>query len=315
MSLVGVGTSLATQKWDPLWNPFRPEPEKVITKMAKRMEEVKTIHTDLNAEMEIKDGRETDIKIVMSVDTDSRDQNNLKSAALLDINVATEGTEFSFDMEGITIGRDSYVKITTIPFLVQMFGIDPKKIKNQWYSLNKESLTKFLGKEYAGEEESKKKNEEITQKLKDLTGNKNLYAVKEELADEKIGETKAYHYIVSLNQEEIKKILPDAIKIFSGGDSSISGEQVSELQKEVNKFFEGLGELSGDLWVGKKDKFIYRFKGEKTFSFKGAGGKVLVKVDIDFSRFNQSLNIEPPKNFKNFEEIFPLTGDRKSISP
>ena len=47
----GILGALATRVWDPLWNPFRPEPTEVIEKMTLEMEKLKTLHSRTKLEI------------------------------------------------------------------------------------------------------------------------------------------------------------------------------------------------------------------------------------------------------------------------
>lgn len=437
---LGVGIALAARIWDPLWNPFRPSPEKVISKMTEKMKEVKTLRTDLNAELDIKNELEFNLKGKFWADADNNDPKNIKSAGGADINFAMEGMQFSLGLETKQIGETSYFKLTTIPAtplienFLTMVGIDLKELKNQWIKSDKESLKELLGEEYyeglmKEQEEEEKKQEVMIEEFKKIIENKKFYSVKEELPDEKIGDKKTYHYTVSLDKEEIKKIIPELLNITDISESlsaararakeariiadmmqmrsgaeiiysdeggyhkvncDYSGKWVymselckdiaeyagnkpvifavnqeycaftplpvkgyyycidselnavttninpqgtgycngktfvcpaeveileedykkaadEELSKDIDKFFEKVGELSGELWIGKKDYLLYRFRGEKTFDLsqfkEGEKGTILIKLDIDLSKFNQPVKIEVPGEYKNLEEI------------
>jgi hypothetical protein len=324
--LLGVGTSLAARIWDPLWNPFRPEPEKVISKMTEKMKEVKTLHTDLNAELNIKNESEYSIKGKFWADGDNSDPKNLKSVGGMDINFAGEGMQFFLGLETKQIGETSYIKLTTIPALpliadyLAMIGINLNEIKNQWIKTDKESLKKLLGEEYyeklmKEQKEQEKKQTTMVEEFKKIIENKKFYLVKKELPDEKLGDKKVYHYLVVLNIEEIKKIIPEIMNIVlqEKEPSSLSKVQIEEMLKQINDFFDKVGELSGELWIGKRDNLLYRFKGEKVFDLsnfaEGEKGTILIKLNIDLSKFNQPVSIEAPGQYKNLDEILsPLLG-------
>ncbi len=447
--VIGTGTCLATRIWDPMWNPFRPDAEKVIIKMAEKMKEVKTMHSQMDFGINIKNGSAADIAMKFEADSDQNDPNNLKSAGNVSLVFAVEGTQLSMGLETKTIGKDSYVKLTTIPAsplltpYLQMMGIESDQIKNQWIKLDESSLQKLSRQELtsAQKEEAQKKQEEILAKLKNLFENKKFYLVGKELPDEEINGKGAYHYVVSLNKDEIKSIIPEMFKIMRealGGDvnvlSSLSEARLKakeariiadmmqmriaaemmydnnynsysglncnqsdisslcediaeytgnkpvifassqkycsftalsikgyyycidsklkavttninpegsgycngqtfvcpaaaeisdedykkaadeEFSKELDKFFEKVGELSGELWIGKKDDLLYRFKGEKTFDLskfgESATGTISLKLDINLSKFNQLINIEAPGQYKRLDEILsPIFGE------
>jgi len=311
--ILGAGTTLAARIWDPLWNPFRPSPDEVIVQMTEKMKEVKTLHSDGNLELNVKNGTGFGIKSNIWTDIDLRDSENLMGANGFDISFAMEGVQFSIGFETKQIEETSYMKINTIPAfpmlqsVFQMIGIDQNQLKDKWIKVD---LKKLLGEAYvAKQKEETKKQEVLVEKLKKLIEESTFYSVKTELPDEEIGNKKAYHYIVVLNQNEIKRIVPEILKTLTEtGSSTLPFEQVtSNLQEEMDKFFEKIGELNGELWIGKEDSLLYRFKGEKTVEMgkisEGKEGAISLKITTDFSKFNQPIEIESPKEYKNLDEI------------
>lgn len=86
MGVVGVGTSLATRVWDPLWNPFRPNPEKVLAKTASQMKELKTYHNKTVFVADFKNKEGFKIEGDFSGDSDNADGNNPKLAGKFNLN-------------------------------------------------------------------------------------------------------------------------------------------------------------------------------------------------------------------------------------
>lgn len=294
--LLGTGTSLAilaSRIWDPLWNPFRPNPEKVIKKMSRAMAEIKTNRFDLDSSLRIENEIPLALTLRLSGENDSINPQEPKSAGDFTVTFAIEGISVEVTGQFKGIGMDSYWKFTTIPVF--------DELKNQWI--------KSMGKEV-----SPARREEITEKFKELIKDKKFYFVKQEFPDEKINQITVYHYLVGLNNQEIKNLILESIKFLSQEGiiaefPPFSKEEIEKLQGDIDKFFEKIGELSGEIWIGKKDYLLYRLKGEKTFEFEieGQKGKLFAKVYLDFSKFNQPVEkIEVPKEYKTWEEILTL---------
>lgn len=303
--LLGTGIALATRIWDPLWNPFRPAPEKVIEKMSQKMNEVKTIHYEGKIDFETKKEDEKEsFKMAMDFrnDSDKTDSKNLKTTGDFNLTITFTGMQISLAGETITIGDTSYIKFTTIPTLpfLGMANIDLSRIKDQWIKYEEETTS-----------EIKEKQEEIRNKIEALFKDKKIFVVKKEFPDEKIRNLKTYHYLVALNKEEIKKILPELFKImkdFLGPEELLNLGKIEESLSKIEEFFEKIGEITGEVWIGKKDNYLYKIKGEKEINMsqfeKTAKGAIMIKVDMDFSNFDQPVKIEAPKEYKNFNEIF-----------
>lgn len=330
LGVVGVGVSLATRIWDPLWNPFRPSPEKVIEEMTTNMEKVKILHFNWGIDIfaSEKDAGEFKVFIGLEGDSDATNSENLKVALDFNIGLAIQTQayaknkeeNFSLAITSKTIGEVSYLRLNTIiipadlePFLL-MFDISLDEIKGQWIKIDKEALEELGGETYSSQEMSKEEQEKLVKKLKEVFAKRKIYYIKEEMSDEKINGKKVYHYLLALDKEEIKKVIPEMFKIImessgqsSGVDEFTSAFVIGGLTESINKFFEKIGDITAEIWIGKKDKLLYRIKGEKEIDLskfdEKIEGIINIKITSDFSNFNQPVEIEPPENFKSLEEI------------
>ncbi len=319
LGIVGVGTSLATRVWDPLWNPFRPEPKEVLTKMVGQMKELKTYYSKATFAINLKNKKEFKIAGDFSGDNDTTNPDNPKSAGKFNLNFAMEGMQFSLAGEAKTIGEISYFKLTTIPALPMLepffalMGIDLQQFKNQWVKFDQESIKEIFPSEMTKEfekesEKQKKEQKEIKEKIKKLIANKELYFPKKELADEKIGKIKAYHYIVALNKEEIKKLIPELMKIVEEREKiPIEPEGMKEFQEKFDELLNKIGEITADIWIGKKDFHLYKLNLEKEIDLSvfetEEKGKITIKLATEFDKFNQPIEITAPEEFKTIKEI------------
>ena len=329
LGVVGTGIALGSRIWDPVWNPFRPSPEKVIERMLTNMNDIKALHFESRIEIETKeDTKAFKISMNFAGDLDTTDSQNPKSTGDFDLAIIYEGMQISLIVNTKSIGEISYFKINQIPLPLQLplafFGIDANQIENQWIKIDKKALEKLGGGEaYLKEGEiSKEQQEAMIEKVRKLFEERKFYYIKEELPDEKINGKKTYHYLLSLDKEGIKEIIPELIKIMGeispGGAVPMPAEE--EISKGINEFFEKVGEITADIWIGKKDNFLYKVKGEKEIDilgeFKdknkldGKAGRIIsiIKIDFDFSDFNQPVEIKPPEDFKSLEEIIPIKG-------
>ncbi len=308
------GISLGSKLWDPIWNPFRPSPERVIEQMQSNMGVVKTLHLEGKIDITSKeDNKEFTMSMTFDGDSDISDSQYPKSTTNLDITMAMEGMEFSFGIETKVIDEIYYLKLTKIPLpaqsLLAVFGIDMNLIKNQWIKVDEEVLRGLSrATPYMTQELSKKQEKAMIEKLQGIFIERSIYYVKEELPDEEIREKKAYHYLLALDKEEIKQIIPELLDIMiEFGFTPVVSISEEEISNKIDEFFEGVGEISAEIWIGKKDKFIYKIKAEKEIDlnkFQGeTKGIIIGKLDVEFSNFDQSVEIKAPEFFKSLEEI------------
>ena len=315
LGIAAGGISLGSKLWDPVWNPFRSSPEKIIEQMQTNMGAVKTFYSEGKIDIASREGAsEFTMSMTFDNNSDISDPQYPKSNANFDITAAVEGMEFSIGMQTKVIGETYYLKLIKIPLpaqsLLSMFGTNINLIKNQWIKFDEETLKGLSGATpYMTQELSEKQEKAMIEKLQRIFIERPIYYIKEELPDEEIREKKAYHYLIALDKEEIKKIIPELLDIMIEFSLtpvvSVSEEEISN---KIDELFENVGELSTEIWIGKKDKLIYKIKGEKEIDlnrFKGEKkGIVTGKLDIEFSNFDQPVEIKAPEYFKSLEEIF-----------
>lgn len=325
----GAGASLAARVWDPLWNPFRPAPEMVLAEMVKKMETVKTVHDKVDFTIGVESKKSAAyFKGTVTGDNDSADPNNIKSANNVNLVFGAEGMQISFEGEGRQLGETSYFKLNTMPVLpmiqpyFQMMGIDLNQLKNQWIKIDKDGLKDLYGGSLTPEmerqmEEETAKQKEIQARIMNLVKGKNLYSVKQEFPDEEfpgidVGGKKVYHYEISLNKEEFKKIIPGIygeIENYQGIPAGVASARGKEMMfKKINESLDNMGDLTAQVWIGKKDYYPYRVTFEKEIDMKQfnktAEGTVNIKLEAELSNFDQPVKIEPPSTFKTIKEIF-----------
>lgn len=339
VGVVGTTTALYTKTWNPQWNPFRPSPDEVMESMTTKMSDIKTVHSETILGIEVKDeDNEFSIDMTISGDEDHADVSNPKSKGDLSASISSGGLTASAAMEFITVGQVFYLKLTTIP-LPSLFGQESESIlqvldtvKDQWIKIDPESMKDF-SEDFGGEYQSslsKEAQEELKNKLVDLFKDSKFYEVKEELPDEKMEGEMTYHYILTLNKEGIKELVPKMIKLAvesykeSNGEIEIQEEEMNqaleeEFPKSVDEFFEATGPIDFEVWIGQDDMYLYRAKIEKEIdlgnfkeSFSGSIGesvpvedigKVFTSMDIKLSKFNQPVQVEAPEEFKTLQEV------------
>jgi type II secretory pathway pseudopilin PulG len=305
---LGGGATLATRIWDPMWNPFRIEPKEVIANTQNKMIGLKTFHYDLY--LEANSGKEK-VTITGKSDVDMVDPNNSKTNSELVINFRTEGTEFSLSAEAKTRGEVSYFKINTIPaplsMLTEMVGFNLEQVKGQWIKVDQDSMDKITETLYPKEiisemKEKSEKNKINTERIKKLVEGKEIFIVKEEMEDEKIGKTDVYHYRIGLNEKEFEIIMTEAFKIVAENEENMALILEEDLYGVISEYVRMASDLTADVWIGKKDYLLYNIKFEKEI-YSQEPYKSKIALDLKFSDFNKEILDETPQDFKKIEEI------------
>lgn len=363
-------SALYAQTWNPIWNPFRPEAEEVISEMSEKMKTLDSFHSDYLIKARIKEKGDSLVLRIRS-DIDQKDEENLKGYSDIDITLSYKAHSYPFLLEAISIGKEqSYLKIKRLPDISALLSLFPEaqqetllfsllfssikdEIQGKWIKVDEESIKElykeigvaYLEQELGGLSEFQQK--EMEEKLIQLLEDKKLYYVDEELPDEKIGNVKVYHYRLVIDKEGLKSLIPDFLEIVIDYSSSsfreqgISSEEVKKIIEEVDlpllidKLFEKVGNIEYELWIGQKDKYLYRIefskeinlekfkevmveyaqeialeKGKETISRENIQelerilqGTLLISMRIDFSNFNKVENIQPPDDFLTIKEV------------
>ncbi len=322
--LVGFGTlgGLYTQTWDPLWNPFRPDPDIIITDMGSQIGQVETSAVNVDFEFDFHNGQEFTINGIISARENLKDFDNPETEGEFDFSFKTEGLEMSFAGAVIDVGEDSYWKFTTIPassFIepyFALFGIEIEDIKNEWIKVDGESLKELMGEDYDSTKELEEHNKEIIEEVKDILEKAILFKVREELEDEVLDNVKTYHYLVYLDKQGIKLFVPELMEAMAKYYPELSlneegmEESMQEFEKTVDEFFAKTGGIEAEIWIGKKDHLPYKIVFEKEIDIsqidESEEGIVKIKINADFSRFNQLMEIEAPSDYKILDEIIQI---------
>jgi len=329
--VLGGGICLATRIWDPLWNPFRPEPEEVIEKSLEKMKNLKQVSFRLNGNVKVGsslDGRVNGIndqnnfflKANFNIEGsgDKKDPKNQKGSARYTFSLSDP--EITILNKGaVRVIEDSvYLKFEKfdlppeLKFDFMLSGIDVDKLIGQWMKMEAE------------EGLSASQQLEYYQEVQEIFAKRKIFSIKEELKDEKINERKCYHYLVAINNEELVEALGEAIELLmkeaKNELSMREGENepgappdfAMDLAKGIIKgileeFLNKMGEINLDLWIDKKALFIQKLSLGKEidlseFSSEEAG-KLKFSFDIDYFDFNKPVEIREPESYVNFEDL------------
>ncbi len=322
LGVLGGTGSLFARVWDPLWNPFRLSPEEVIKRMRSEMTEIKSQHSEIKLNFTAEQPGKEKLKFLITADgnLDVKDPDNQKSQARFNITgeVPQQG-RFSLGVEVKSVAETFYVKLNIPPYLkpyLMMGGIDADKIKDQWIKVEKESLVN-LPTPYSPiqPQKAETKQKEISMKIRELLQNKSLYYIQKEFSDQKIRGREAYHYVLVLDNERLKEIIPELFRIsMESQDQSTQGLATAFIMGGMTEMFNNLvdkmGEIKTDIWIGKKDYLIYRIKTEKevdlTELFEGKlNAKINLAIEINWSDFGRELELELPEESILLKDIMP----------
>ena len=313
---------LTTETWSPSWNPFRT-PSLAIENSLSKTIEAETFKITGEVGGEFQSGQEPESKIitaalVYSGNIDKSEKGKIKNTSDLNLELGMEGITLQIKGKMISWSRDIYLKITSLPSL-PLSGFDLEEIKNQWIKIDTEKLKEISGEKepFAIDEETEKK---FLEDLKNLLIGKEIFKVKKNFGEEELEGVKVNHYSTEVNKEALKVLIPEILKLTK---KYIPAEEQATYEKDLEKFLEDFSNnfdqawgniepLEFDFWIGK-DNFLRRLKFEKELEYGSLEtedvGKVKLRVDLKFSDFNEKVEIEIPENFKSIEEFLTTSTD------
>lgn len=279
--------------------------------------------------------KESNINLSFKSKNDVNDLNYPKESFSLDFlfsTVSPGGSKenINFKLDYIYIDNKIYLKVNgeALNSFLSAIGIPPQyaqKVVNQW--IETEFSKEDLLNEYGFTKEEFKISDKILNNLSDLL---EITA----LRDQKLGNSKVYHYRLTIKEEELKKAMTEAMDQFSKyafKDQSMvelemSKEQVTQMMQEY--YFEPLkktiSQVKGEVWIDKENYFLHKVVFElpelSLSLFELLPGLFLEdnewanrtvfyiegKLDIDIKNHNKPVKIEAPSSAKTIEEIIDL---------
>jgi len=309
--LACAGFALAFHFWNPLWNPFTLSPDSVIGRMVDKMVSLKTYHSDFKVNLNLNGSNPSSVSMELNGDSDvsSPQEPKLSSDLYFKLDEIRTGDSLEMKAKTIVISDNAYFKLeelnlpASLNLYMDMAGINKNKIIGKWIKENREAPS-GLGKKKLSQEE---KNE-LEKKIKDIFRKEKIYKIEKILPAEKINNEETYHYLLSLDKDGLKKILPDLLKVAKSYypkdktsgiyDSLFQGEN---LNKAIDKFFEKTGGLKAEIWIGRRNFYLLKLKIEKKINMANFSdeleGNTLINLIVSISKFNEKLTIKAPAKF------------------
>jgi len=313
--VVGFTVVLAAKIWDPMWNPFSPNPSKVVKQAFINMSELDSLHSKVTLAMDMEQGgNPVSFAIVVESDSDMKDKEHVRSSHEMDIRmeIPGSGVEVVAGAEMLEIDNVLYFRITSIPFIItaqmSQLGIDITQWQNKWYNFDPQEL----GVSMAGLGLSITDRLALGRDLQDLYLDHPIAKPIKKLDSEAIGGQMTYHYLMALDKKNLKEFvvaLPLILEQYDTFKSSgFTEEEKEEMYANVDKFFEDTGGFEFEIWIGKKDRLIYRMAaaGDLPASFSEETqdtGDVAIDFVVLFSDFNEPVEISVPQESESVIQI------------
>lgn len=326
--------SLFARVFDPLWNPFRPSPPQVLKKVFERGGTIKSYQAEYRVTRKTKIG-DTEVHTVIKghwlFDHSNPQGSNVKLSAQMEVDGKT-----IFQFDGRKINNNYYVNF---PKLLPEFsnllspkdggdlsilGTDLSLLENSWWTIDEDglwrilsSVVKILGIEISSKELSQKikaLNERLTKKLEEIYLSPEFFLIEKEFPDEKYKGKGLYHYKGRVKKEERKKVFDTIVKELLeefkvellDARKGLSLELIKNFTDLEDKLEVAESDLEIEMWIGKKDYYVYKLKAKESFSLPIIP-LTTMKVDEEDEVIIKDLNlpqkIEPPSHAISLNEV------------
>lgn len=324
--ILGIGVGLlATKTWNPSWNPFvKKQGQMIIEKAIAKTFQAKTYKFEekIQAEIEFKKAEQSGNLNVSVNFTGVSDQSNLqepKANIDFDVQAAIEGAILKGAGQMKFLDQDTiYLKITELPSIPFLSLGD---IKNQWLKIDMKKIKEIDSSKSAINVQN------FLKELEQLMEGKEIFKIEKNFGEEQIEEEKMQHYLASVKKDEIKILIPEVIKLMK----RYQGEEMqAESEKSINEFLEKFDKNFDDVWTKispielniwiDRENYLRRIKFEKKLDPNQLTAQsdseaepqekislLNLSIDIKFSEFNKSVEIETPKEYKDINEILSST--------
>ncbi|MCX6760153.1 MAG: hypothetical protein NTW46_02310, partial [Candidatus Nealsonbacteria bacterium] len=319
LSGAGFAIVLGMRIWDPMWNPFRPKPQAVFDQAISKMNGIKKYGYKVAGSISLNatDSNSKNAKAQGSINSsgaiDITDILNPKFSSVLDFIFSLSDPDSGENMGMSSAGeirspdKTFYFKIgkfeatgtaiEDLKYYISSFEM----IKDKWTKMTKDQISSWIGQ--SGDSFSEAKQKEMENNIKAILAKYPLWQISEQLQDEKIGDVNVYHYIIALNQGNFQKAFSEIIKLNNDSDYFLAmAEGIGAT------FFEKLGEIKADIWIGKKDVLVYKVDFRKTVDLKqvigSVAGDLSINLNLELSDHNKPVEVQIPFEAKSFEEVF-----------
>ena len=308
--IIGFGVVLATKIWDPYWNPFQPNALNILESSINRLPDMDYFHSDFNIKIDVADAGESlglEYKASMDVDNTSDVPN---SETELSIGILNKGIKMVLTGDVVELDNIAYFRLRGIPILLQMqlsnIGINISDYADKWYRLNPQEL---------GIEIDTSINQELMEKLTNITDQYSLIKLVKRLDSEVINDEDTYHYLFRLKDEEVKKFILGVFNLLDQELGNINSTP-DDMYAELDEFFKILNPIEFEVWIGKSTHVLYKFRYKKhmdieTLKAQGidvpAGNTddiIDINVELSLSDINVIKEISAPEQSENLIDLF-----------
>ncbi len=351
--VVGAGIAIVASGRVPFTDtiftvPFlEKSPDKVIAATMENMAALDSVKTEMLANIIVESVSETTTTVTEPVNTKityraSTDLTNNNMDGSASISFGYSGFDVDLGLDIKTVDEVTYLRIPSIPSIPGLDEfIDLSQFQNVWFRFDSTEVIDGLDDVIStgdlfgllfglgeGVENvnsmmpSEEEAEELSKQVQALVYGSDILVVDKRLPDEEINGIKTYHYTYHIDKDELKSLMVELMDLTNNSMTSDVNEDSFlelipsevDLEETVDMALQDLGEISGEIWVGKKDMYTYQLTMALALDYAEVySGRVSVAVKS--SEFNQPVSVEAPADSENIVEYIMSMFDINSMMP
>jgi len=257
-------------------------------------------------------GNKNGIYIDLEGDVDvSNPKNNLFSSDIsYQFNLGS-GEDFDFKAGLKMIDNIFYFKIDEISEFDSSEAY-LKEFENRWLEIDFGNLTKDLETMFPDEAvygnnifeglENRELTEEQKKEIQKVIQEMEILIFEDELKSETIDGKKTRHFRVRFDMDEFRVLVLRVYEIMDVQEIA-GGVLYFGLKEALYEFTSMIESSVVELWIGKKDYLLYKFKINLEIKESRKDKGVPAEIVAEFSNFNEPVNISKPKETVSFAEL------------
>lgn len=308
-----VGTYLNLPYSDFFYNFISPNPNTVVNKMITNMQLVKSYKANVSGEVtaSILDEESMRLEIDVVSENDAFASVSPKMSSALSFKVfhpEFNSPVASVKLDVVGIGTDAYLMVSeyAVPVGTQpnFATLDVSTLVGKWLKADQYALAELVQKsapDTAVFGSLQSATSDVNKKITDILASGGLISSIKKLGSESISGQSTYHYLVTITVESMQDLLAEYL-------NSVATD-AGMLTSTANNVMEAVGDINLELWIGKKDYLLYKYKLDKSIDVGAIipllSGEVGVKLNGVNSDFNKPTTIQAPQNWQKIEDVVP----------
>lgn len=227
---------------------------------------------------------------------DSKDINAVKAKYTLGVKTDMVKPDLSMQIEIRMLQNIIYLQPRNLPVYP---NFDISFFNNKWIKIDSDELLKKYKIKQQDPEKTRLTKEQEAQ-MRQAFEKYTIFKVTDVLPDEEIGTVAVNHYKFTIDKEQVRLFVDEALSILRKDQLSEQGRKdIRKIVADMKE--ENLKSISSEIWIGKNDVLPYKLliltvPKDPTRDGKGT-------LTVNFKDYNKPVSVDAPTFSQTFEEV------------